>query len=355
MNAESRRRFLVQSCQAGAAALSVPWLSRRAFANPLGLPVGIQLYTVNGPMLEDPAGTLKKLREIGFDVVETAGFGKLSSTQFRRLLDDAELLCPSAHLQFDINNLGAAFDDAHALGAHYAASGSLPSTPSSKPGMSLDEAKRTAELANRIGEAAKRAGLQYAYHNHGVEFADQGGGAIGYDVLLRETDAELVKFEIDCGWMIFAGRNPIHYLKKHPNRFPMIHIKDFLAVRDKSADPGAAGKMRGTELGHGRVNNRPIFAAAKICRPAALLCGAGGSVRAHESAGGCAGGLRLSALDRLTVRRRRCLDRIPEPGKSQSIRHGRRVGHPALPHGLERMHGRIDYFVDFARRGHPSH
>ena len=222
-------------------------------------------------MQGDPAGTLKRLREIGFGEVESAGFGKLSSKQFRQLLDDAGLACPSAHLQFDINNLGAAFEDAHVLGATYAASGSLPApavdskpaAATSKRAMSLEEAKQTAELVNRIGAAAKLAGLQYVYHNHDFEFADQGGGAIGYDVLLRETDPELVKFEIDCGWMVFAGRNPIDYFKKYPNRFPMIHVKDFLAARDKSAGAGSAAEMLGAELGHGVVDYKPIFAAAK--------------------------------------------------------------------------------------------
>jgi sugar phosphate isomerase/epimerase len=271
MNAESRRRFLIQSSRLGAAALAPTWLSRRAFANPLGRPIGIQLYTVNIPMQTDPAGTLKKLREIGFGEVESAGFGKLSAKQFRELLDDAGLACSSAHLQFDINNLGATFEDAHALGAAYAASGSLPAPAvDSKPAaalsqqsMSLDEAKRTAALVNRIGEAAKRTGLQYVYHNHDFEFADQGGGAIGYDVLLRESDPELVKFEIDCGWMIFAGRNPIDYFKKYPNRFPMIHVKDFLPAHAKSAMARNAAQMLGAELGHGVVDYKPIFAAAE--------------------------------------------------------------------------------------------
>ena len=67
-------------------------------------------------MREDPAGTLRKLREFGYGEVEAAGFGKLSAKQFRQLLDDAGLACPSAHLQFDIDNLGPTFDDAHALG-----------------------------------------------------------------------------------------------------------------------------------------------------------------------------------------------------------------------------------------------
>ena len=255
----------MQSGQFAAAALASTWIPRRAPANPLGRPVGIQLYTVNGPMETDAAGTLKKLRKIGYGVVESAGFGKLSAKQFRQLLDDAGLICPSAHLSFDPANLGAAFDDAHALGATYATSGSLdalvkaanPATALAKRSMSLDEAKRTAELASRIGTGAKRAGLQYVYHNHAREFADQGGGAIGYDVLLRETDPDLVKFEVDCGWMIFAGHDPIAYFKKYPNRFPLIHVKDFLPGSDRNA-----GSMLGAELGHGVIDYKPIFAAA---------------------------------------------------------------------------------------------
>ncbi|MGC1524295.1 MAG: sugar phosphate isomerase/epimerase [Steroidobacteraceae bacterium] len=265
---ESRRWFLIRSSRV-AAALATPWISRSAFSAPFGLPAGIQLYTVKEAMQENPAGTLKKLREIGFREVESAGFGKLSAKQFRGLLDEAGLACPSAHLSFDMGNLGAAFDDAHALGAAYATSGSLPPIlTGAKPtagqparSMSLEEAKRTAELISRIGAAAKKAGLQYVYHNHDFEFADQ-GGSIGYDVLLRETDADLVKFEIDCGWMIFAGRNPIDYFKKYPNRFPMIHVKDFLPAHDNGTLAGKA-PMLGAELGHGVVDYKPIFAAAK--------------------------------------------------------------------------------------------
>jgi sugar phosphate isomerase/epimerase len=266
---ESRRQFVVRSGRLAAAALAAPWISaRHAFSTPLGRPVGIQLYTVNGAMQEDPAGTLKKIREIGFGEVETAGFGKLSAKQFRGLLDDAGLTCPSAHLQFD--NLGSAFEDAHALGAHYATTGSLHASANDpnlvdstwKPSMDLEGAKRTARLANRIGEAAKRAGLQFVYHNHSFEFADQGSGVVCYDVLLHETDPELVKFEIDCGWMIFAGRNPIDYFKKYPHRFPMIHVKDFLPPHDDGAAAAGKAPMLGAELGHGVVDYRPIFTAA---------------------------------------------------------------------------------------------
>jgi sugar phosphate isomerase/epimerase len=259
---KSRRQFLIGS-GLGITALAAAGLPQDARSAPPGTRPGIQLYTINEAMRADPKGSLQRLRKTGFLEVESAGFGALSAKQFRGLLDDAGLSCPSAHVQFDVDNLDRAFADAHALGATYAVSGMMRSLVlgSKAPkdalgtGISLDEAKGTAALANRIGESARRAGLQFTYHNHNFEFADTGGGAIGYDVLLRETDPQLVKFEIDCGWMIFAGHDPVAYFKKYPHRFPMIHVKDFLP-------PASSGPMRGAELGRGSVDYKPIFAAA---------------------------------------------------------------------------------------------
>lgn len=268
MKTLSRRRFLVASGGVGAAAIASNWLPRRAYSNPLGKPIGIQLYAVNAGIKENPAGTLKAIKDIGFGEVETAGFGGLSAKEFRKLLDDNGLACPSAHLAFDLANLGATFEDAHALGAHYATSGNLrpslhPPLVNAQRAMTLDEAKRSAEVANKIGEKAKQAGLQYCYHNHDGELVDQGGGATGYDLMLRETDPELVKFEIDCGWMVLGGRNPIDYFKKYPNRFPLIHVKDFLPPQGKGAVDGKGEDHPGAELGHGMIDYKPIFAAAK--------------------------------------------------------------------------------------------
>ena len=217
-------------------------------------------------MQADPAATLRTIRQIGFGEVETAGFGKLSAQQFRTRLDDAGLRCPSAHLPFDTTDSAALFEQAHALGAQYAASGSLRAAlfkSQPPPRMSLDEAHRTAELANRIGEQAKRAGLQYAYHNHNFEFAPQSDGAIGYDVLLRETDPQLVKFEIDCGWMVLGGRDPRDYFSRYPQRFPMIHVKDFLPVAAQDHAATGTAEHPGAELGHGMIDYGPIFAVAE--------------------------------------------------------------------------------------------
>ena len=241
-----------------------PKANAPATADALGKHPGIQLYTINESMRADARGSLKRLREIGYVEVESAGYGSLTAQQFRALLDEAGVTCPSAHLPFDLNNLDSAFADAHALGAKFAVCsymrnivlGADAPKAGLKTGISLDEAKRTAETSNRIGAAAQKAGLQFVYHNHNFEFADLGNGQIGYDLLLKETDPKLVKFQIDCGWMIFAGHDPIQYFKQHPHRFPMIHVKDFLPKQAGVTD------MQGAELGHGTVDYKPIFAAA---------------------------------------------------------------------------------------------
>lgn len=268
MTTTTRRRFLLRSLQGGAAMLLPGLLPGRAFAaDAPGRPLGIQLYAVNQPFLEDPAGTFAKLRQFGFTEVEAYAGGKLSAGEYRRMLDDAGLDCPSSHLAFDPDNLEAAFADAHALGAKYAVSSSLRSAIAPKvpweAAFGLEEAKRTAELANRIGEAAARAGLQYAYHNHAYEFADLGEAGNGYDYLLRETDPKLVQFQIDCGWMVFAGRRPEDYFAKHPGRVPSLHVKDFLAPAAAEAGKDKPAQMAGAELGRGTVDYRPILVAAQ--------------------------------------------------------------------------------------------
>jgi sugar phosphate isomerase/epimerase len=265
----NRREFLTLTLQGALGALVATAGAGAVRASPLGRPVGIQLYAVREELRAEPQRTLHAIREIGFGEVETAGFAGLSAAAFRALLDDAGLKCPSAHLQFDRADFGPAFEQAQALGVQYAASGSLRELVASgagmrqqsaglpvSGGMSLDEAHRTAELANRIGEQARRAGLRYVYHNHDFEFATQSGG-IGYDVLLSETDPALVQFEIDCGWMTLGGRDPRDYLKRYPGRFPLIHVKDFLAPSRRP------GERAGAELGHGMIDYAPIFAAAE--------------------------------------------------------------------------------------------
>jgi sugar phosphate isomerase/epimerase len=223
-----------------------------------GKPLGIQLYMVLQAYQSDPIGTLKTLKSIGYNEIEAIVTGTAQS--LRDQLKEAGLGCPSLH--FDSLGIDPGIEAAHVLGTQYFVSSMLPAfmqkmagTSKAPPTYSRDEAKRTAEFANQIGAKARKAGLQYAYHNHHLEFTDVGQGQTFYDVLLAETDPHLVKFELDCGWVHAGGKNPVDIFNANPGRIPLMHAKDFLRSP-------AANEYPGAELGHGTIDYKPIMAAA---------------------------------------------------------------------------------------------
>lgn len=271
---QSRRQFLFQTAALAAIPLSSGW-SLNAFAEAGDLSAGIQLWSVQNDVNEKPAETLARIAQFGYKKVETAGFGKLSTIEFRKILDDNGLRCTGAHQSYgSADQWQRNFDDANALGAQLSGSGMLTNGTGAHPipegaegrgnydwmrAMTLDDAKKTAELANRIGEAAKKEGLKYYYHNHPFEFVDF-EGVCAYDVLLSETDPNLVDFQLDCGWAVVAGKDPIAILKAHPQRFSSLHIKNFLPLADGMV---SNYQRRSTELSNGVIDYAPILAAAK--------------------------------------------------------------------------------------------
>jgi sugar phosphate isomerase/epimerase len=253
----NRRQFLARSALCGTAlGLGLAAPGRLLAAATKGKGMGIQLYMVLDAYQRDPVGTLKTLKSIGYTEIEA--IVTTTAGTLRDQLKEAGLACPSMH--FDSMGFDAGIEAAHTLGATYIVSSMLPAImqkdagKSGDPGYSLDDAKRTADYANRLGEKAGKAGLQYAYHNHHAEFTDVGGGKVFYDVLLEETDRHLVQFELDCGWVSAGGKNPADYFRANPGRIPLMHAKDFLRGDHKDY-PGA-------ELGRGKLDYKPIMAAA---------------------------------------------------------------------------------------------
>ena len=256
INSLSRRRFLWQGGILAAAAGP----ARRIRAMVARQPIGIQLYTVGAELQKDVPGTLQQLRGIGYQEVETAGFAGLTAKQFRLQLDQAGLACHSVHLQMNTGKLQSLLDEAKVIGAHYVVcSALLP--PGSSPA-TVDDYKKMAARLNEIAHMAKQFGLQYAYHNHNMEFARLDGKTIGYDTLLAETEEGLVDFEIDCGWMIAAGYKPQEYFRRYPKRIKMLHIKDFMRGSKISTSLAKDLRPQGTELGRGYIDYKPILAAA---------------------------------------------------------------------------------------------
>ncbi len=269
----SRRDFLIQGASAITTATLLGSNPLRVLANPLGRPIGLQLYAVTEQLQKDFDGTLAQVSAIGYKEVEMAGFFGKTPAQFKKSLDATGLHCASVHI-FGSGGAQEAIDYAGGIGAKYIISSvTLPSRAVMPPGkfdrqafmavltsLTLDDYKSIAEQCNKMGEQAKKSGLEFAYHNHNFEFKPFSGG-IGYDEVLHSTDPGLVKFELDCGWMVAAGHDPVAYLTKFPTRYRLLHIKDFKATAAPSLALDATPVA--TELGRGHIDYKPIFAAAK--------------------------------------------------------------------------------------------
>jgi sugar phosphate isomerase/epimerase len=255
MSKISRRDFVRMGAGATAATLVS---GRDVAAASLRKPIGLQLYSVRNLLPTDFDGTLHQLSAAGYKEVEAAGYYNKTAQEFRQAMDRAGLRCISSHHR--LADLRAQLDQQiefdHALGLDYmicASAGGVHRDPDGKGDLTLDDWRYVAEEFNRVGEKVKAAGMTFGMHNHIPEFAVMDGVTI-YDELLRLTDPKLVVFEMDCGWVTAAGRNPLDYLSKTPERFPLLHVKDM--VRD------ADGKYHSVVMGTGVANYHPILRAA---------------------------------------------------------------------------------------------
>jgi sugar phosphate isomerase/epimerase len=228
----------------------------RLAAKTLGLPIGLQLYSVRELLPKDFDGTLKAVHDAGYPEVEAAGYFDRTAPDFRKAMDQAGLRCISTH--HPLTPLRAHVDEfieyGHTLGLNYIVCPSpAHRDPNAKGPLNLDDWHFTADELNRIGEKVNAAGMRFGYHNHTPEFGTEAGVTF-YDELLRLTDPKLVFFEMDCGWVAAAGRNPVDYLSKSPERFPLLHVKDMARKPD--------GHFDSTVMGEGTVDYKPILRAA---------------------------------------------------------------------------------------------
>jgi sugar phosphate isomerase/epimerase len=189
--------------------------------------VGMQLYTVRDAMKTDFAGTIAKVASIGYKEMEFAGYFNHSPGEVRAILDKNGLTAPSCHVGYDVveKKWPETIEAAHTIGHSFIVCPSIDK----KQRSSAEGWKQVTELFNKAGEASKKAGIQFGYHNHWMEFAPDAnlGNKLPYDYLLESTDANLVKMEMDLGWVSVAGQDPLAYFKRYPGRFPLVHVKDF--------------------------------------------------------------------------------------------------------------------------------
>ncbi len=255
----NRRTFMGTAVTAGGALLSprLGWASKTHRIEK----VGVQLYTVRDAMKEDFEGSIAKVAKIGYREVEFAGYFDRTPKQVRAVLDQNGLAAPSVHV--DYPSLGEKFPkvvEASAIIGHkYIVCPWIDDELRKQPG----GWKRAAETFNKAAEVSKKSGIQFAYHNHDFEFVKV-DGKYAYDLLLEQTDVNLVKMEMDLCWMTVAGQDPLKYFKRYPGRFPMVHVKDVKSIppSEKADEPVALERVFPvmTEVGSGSIDWKRIFA-----------------------------------------------------------------------------------------------
>ncbi len=271
MSPRLTRRTLLRSA-ALASAAHATGLTQSLVAAPTQKP-GIQQYMMAAEIRKDAPGTLAKLAAIGYGYLEAFALDIPSIPEFRKMLADAGLGCPSGHFLFGAGPTGKVLDDASSLGVRYAISSvflppskdTLNSQTNLKKINSLDQDdfKRLAEQANQIGQAARQRGIQFAYHNHNVEFRRFDGGETGYSIFLKGTDPELVKLEMDVGWMAAGGADPAAIIQANAGRVRLLHFKDFSSVTPPSNEMGGPIAQKIVDLGHGVAPLREAYLAAR--------------------------------------------------------------------------------------------
>lgn len=244
-----RRRFVQNSLGAGlllAGAGRAAPAAARTLPGARTLPEawGLQLYTVRSLMARDVERTLASVARIGYGEVEFADYFGRSPAEIRTALEAEGLTAPAAHLSLE--ELRSSFDEAAAAAAEighrylvlpYLAGPERPGNDGATGTALVDGYRRLADEFNGLGARCREAGLVFAYHNHDFELEEVDGLRL-LDVMIENTDPELVTYEVDFYWLVHGGADPFDYISRYPGRFDLCHVKD-RTTDGEMADVGA--------------------------------------------------------------------------------------------------------------------
>lgn len=262
----NRRKFLQTSALAVAGTTLLP---EQLWAKKAKTLTGIQLYSIRDDMKADPAGTLKKLADMGYQYVEHANyvdrkFYGWPAAEFKKRLDDLGMKMPSGHTVLGAQHWDESkkdftdtwkylVEDAATVGQQFVISPSLAQNLRK----SKTELLRFMEIFNKSGELCKKSGMKFGYHNHDFEFSEKLDGEVMYDLMLNNTDPDLVMQQLDIGNLYNGGAKAIDIVKKFPGRFASMHVKDEVLAS------GGHEKYESTILGKGIVNVKEVIDLGK--------------------------------------------------------------------------------------------
>ena len=213
---------------------------------------GVQVYSVKDSLKTDFTGSMKKIADMGYSYIEAydlqhdGGIFKMSTAEYRKVVNDLGMEIVSTHVDyFTPEKAQTIIQAAKELGLTYVI---IPW---------LDEELRVDYLAisenlNELGKIFKEAGLQLGYHNHDFEFELANDGQVPLEIMLQNTDPDLVTFQLDLYWVVKAGTDPMDLINRYPGRFSSFHVKD------------ANDSLEQTTVGTGIIDFKTILAAQEV-------------------------------------------------------------------------------------------
>jgi sugar phosphate isomerase/epimerase len=213
------------------------------------IPIAIQMYTLRDESERDFAGTLRKVKDLGFDGVEFAGFGGLSVLEVKALIEEIGLQAVACHIPLDElkNNLYQVIEELKTLGCYYAVCPFL--MPDSR---SEADYKALIQFLDHAGEICCNEGITLCYHNHDFELEKLSDGKLALEAIFDQTRFENLKAELDVYWLTKAGEKPVDWMERYQNRTPLIHLKDMtLDEEGFFAELGTGGVDIESILDHG--------------------------------------------------------------------------------------------------------
>jgi len=227
--------------------------------------LGLQLYSLRAQTKESTTGALDLAKSYEVKEVELAATGSLTPVQFSAELKSRGFAPVSGHFGYQLfeKDIAAVIRDAKTLGLKYVI---VPFPPVSKDKPFSEETVRTMVAKfNEWGAACKKEGLMFGYHPHGLEFKPSaaGNGETMFDVLVRETKADLVTYEMDVYWVYITGQDPAKLLAKYPDRWSLLHIKDMLKDFPRGTHTGGSPATAKVAVGVGQINWREVLVAAQ--------------------------------------------------------------------------------------------
>ncbi len=244
----TRRRFVSKLAGTSLAVAGVHAAAARAAGK---IPIGLELYSVRHELVKDPAGTLKKVAQMGYECVEFfAPYYEWTpdhAKEVRKQLDDLNLRCYSTHNgkeSFTDEGLSKAIELNKILGTRFIV---LASAGNEK---TIDAWKEVADLLNKGNRRMQSAGLHAGYHNHDLEWKPLDGQK-PMEILAANTDKSIM-LQLDVGTCVEAGSDPVAWIRANPGRIKSLHLKEW--------SPTQGYKVL---FGEGVAPWKEIFAAAE--------------------------------------------------------------------------------------------